>query len=151
MNRTAYWLRGLAWLVMASLLLACESEKAQETEFVRQQNYFLQSVELVESAGKILQSDGLSQQDITQAMQQLDQGLQKAYQVRQDFLARLDVRLPKLFPTLFIKGIETYRIGVEADDRAQQLEGLRLMRRWGQFWRASKADILQKLLLQKAQ
>jgi len=140
----------LAWLVMTSLLVACESQKAQETEFVQQQNYFLQSVELVESAGKTLQADGLSRQDIKQAMQQLDQGLQKAYQVRKDFLARLDVRLPKLFPALFIKGIETYRIGVEASDRAQQLAGLRLIRQWSQFWRASKAGILQKLLQQQA-
>ena len=139
-------LRGFFWLAIVSLLLACDAEKAEETEFVRQQNYFLQAVELVESAGQSLQSGSLNQQDIEQAMKKMDQGLQKAYQVRKDFLARLDVRLPKLFPELFIKGVETYRIGVEASDRAQQLEGLRLIRQWSQFWRTESKAILGQLL-----
>ena len=139
-------LRSFFWLAVFGLLFACESEKAQETEFVRQQNYFLQAVELVESAGQILQGNGLNRPEIDQAMQRLDQGLQKAYEVRRDFLQRIDVRLPKLFPELFIKGVETYRIGVEGSDRAQQLEGLRLIRQWSQFWRAEKAGILNKLL-----
>ena len=139
-------LRSFFWLVISSLLLACESEKAQETEFVRQQNYFLQAVELVESAGQMLQSNTLNPQEIQQAMQRLDQGLQKAYEVRRDFLKRVDVRLPKLFPELFIKGVETYRIGVEGSDRAQQLEGLRLIRQWSQFWRSESKVLLGKLL-----
>ena len=141
-------LRGFFWLAIASLLLACDAEKAEETEFVRQQNYFLQAVELVESAGQLLQSDSLKPPEIKQAMQRLDQGLQQAYEVRKDFLQHIDVRLPKLFPELFIKGVETYRIGVEASDRAQQLEGLRLIRQWSQFWRAESAGILNKLLEQ---
>lgn len=141
--------KGLLLLMLGSLLFACDSQKAAESEFVRQQNYFLQAVELVESAGRLLQQNNLTEQEIQQSMQKLDAGLKKAYAVRKDFLARLDVRLPKLFPELFIKGVETYRIGVEASDRAQQLEGLRLISRWSQFWRSESQTILGQLIQPK--
>lgn len=141
--------RGLFWFALAGLLLACDSNKVQESDYVRQQNYFLQAVELIESAGRLLQKTNLSDQDIKQAMQRLDEGLKTANQVRQDFLKQADARLPRLFPELLVKGVESYRLGVEGADRSQQLEGLRLIRQWSQFWRSEGSQILDRLLQQQ--
>jgi hypothetical protein len=126
--------------------MACESERIKQTEMGIQQNRFLLSLELVESAGTILQSPGLTQQDIDKAMEQMDQGLRQAFEVDSAFLKRLDIRLPKLYGEMFIPGVQNYRLGVESSDRAQQLEGLNLLRLWGQFWATEKRNIQNRLI-----
>jgi len=137
---------GLLALLLGLMLSACESEKMQETHLSMQQNYFIQSVELVENAGIILQSAELKQEDIDRAMQQLDKGMQQAFNVERDFLERLDLRLPKHYRELFIPGIEQYRLGVAAADRKQQLQGLELLSRWGQFWLQEQDNIRKKMV-----
>lgn len=139
-------LRFLLWLGLTSLLIACESEKLKETEFSFQQNIFLQSLELVEGAGKTLQSPELLQSEIDRAMEQMDKGLELAFEVNPAFLKRLDVRLPKLYTQMFIAGVQNYRLGVESSDRAKQLEGLRLLEQWGRFWLSEKKNIQNKLI-----
>ncbi len=134
------------WAVMVSALLsACDTEKMQETRNSIQQNHFLQSLELVENAGSILQNPQLTQEDIQKAMSQMDEGLKQAFQVEQDFLQKLDARLPKLYKDIFIKGVEHYRLGVESSDRDSQIQGLDLLSQWGQFWIVEKPNIQQKL------
>jgi len=142
------YFRYLLWLALAGLLVACESEKMKQTEFSIQQNNFLLSLELVESAGKSLQSPGLLQSEIDAAMVKMDQGLKQAFEVKPEFLKRLDIRLPKLYSGMFIGGIENYRLGVESSDREKQLEGLRLLSQWSKFWSAEKQNIQSKLIKQ---
>lgn len=138
----------LLWFSLLAVLLStgCESEKMQETHFSIQQNRFIQSLELVESAGVTLQNPELTRQDIDRAMLKMDRGLEQAYQVETDFLQKLDVRLPRLYSEIFIKGVEQYRIGVESSDREQQLQGLNLLSQWGKFWYEQKPAIQNKLV-----
>lgn len=141
-----FQIRFVSILLFAVLVTGCETEKMQQTEFVIQQNLFLQSLELVESAGAILQTPNLSKDNIEQAMGKMDQGLKQAFQVEPNFLKKLDVRLPKLYTEIFIVGVENYRLGVEASDREKQLEGLGLLSQWGKFWLQEKPNIQQKLV-----
>ncbi len=135
------------FLILLLLLLgACESEKMQQTEFSIQQNYFIQSIELVESAGLVLQNPALTKNDVAQAIDKMDEGLRQAFQVERKFLRKLDLRLPKFYNELFIPGVEQYRLGMETGNREQQLEGLQLLNRWGQFWIQEKSNIQQKLV-----
>lgn len=143
LRRTFYGL--LFLMVSATLLVACDTETKQQTEFGIQQDLFLQSLELVESAGEALQKPGLTQTDIDQAMSQMDKGLQQAFQVDVHFLKKLDVRLPRLYSEVFINGVENYRIGVESSNRQQQLDGLNRLSQWGKFWLEEKANIKQTL------
>ena len=75
----------------------------------------------------------------------LDQGLKLAFEVKRDFLDQLDLRLGKNFQRYFIKGVENYRLGIEAGDVAQQREGLQLLAQWGKFWNLERDAILAKL------
>jgi hypothetical protein len=138
--------KGFLSLLLMFLLNACDSEKMQETEFGIQQNYFLQSIELVESAGLKLQRPGLKKHDVELAIQQMDQGMSQAFEVERKFLRKLDLRLPKAYSELFISGVEQYRLGMENGNRQQQLQGLDLLSRWGQFWKQEKSNIQQKLV-----
>ena len=142
---TGFYRKGFLLLLLL-MLGACESEKIQQTEFSIQQNYFLQSIELVESAGLELQNPDLTRQDIEQAIQKMDAGLRQAFQVERKFLRKLDLRLPRLYAEVFIPGVEQYRLGMESGDREQQLEGLQKLSRWGQFWIKEKSAIQQKLV-----
>lgn len=138
--------KGFLWLLTVLVLTACESEKMQQTEFSIQQNYFMQSLELVESAGVKLQNPAIDKQGVDLAMQQMDEGLGRAFQVERKFLRKLDVRLPRFYTELFIAGVEKYRLGVESSNRQQQLEGLELLSRWGEFWSQEKSQVQQKLV-----
>jgi hypothetical protein len=138
--------KGFLPLLLVFLLNACESEKIKQTEFSIQQNYFLQSIELVEAAGLKLQAPELKKQDVEQAIQQMDQGLRQAFEVERKFLRKLDLRLPKFYNELFIPGVEQYRLGMETANRQQQLDGLELLSRWGQYWIQEKSNIQQKLV-----
>ena len=142
----SFVLRFVFWLALASQLIACESEKMKQTEFGIQQNKFLLSLELVESAGKVLQAPGVTKAEIDSSMLKMDEGISQAFEVNPEFLKRLDIRLPKLYSTMFIAGIESYRLGVESSDRAKQLEGLRLLAQWSQFWSTEKSNIQDKLI-----
>ncbi len=138
--------KGFLPLLLVFLLNACESEKIKQTEFSIQQNYFLQSIELVEAAGLKLQAPELKKLDVEQAVQQMDQGLMQAFEVERKFLRKLDLRLPKFYNELFISGVEQYRLGMETANRQQQLDGLELLSRWGQYWIQEKSNIQQKLM-----
>ncbi len=139
-------LPGLALVLLAVTLTGCETEKIQQTRLGIQQNLFLQSVELVENAGSLLQKPQLQQADIDLAMQQMDEGLRQAYQVEDSFLRMLDPGLQRQYADNFISGVETYRIGVEASSRDQQLQGLDRLGKWARFWSGNKPDIQRKMV-----
>ena len=136
----------LFWILMISLSLSACSEKDEvDTVSETQKYYFLESLKLVEQAGRELQGSGLTPSKITQALETMDQGLKLAFQVENDFLNALDARLGKNYQRYFVKGVETYRLGIEAGDQDDQQAGLQLLGQWAGFWSAAQAAIDAKL------
>jgi hypothetical protein len=136
----------LFWVLLITLLLSACSEKDDgDTVSETQKYYFLESLKLVEQAGRELQSSGLTQIRITQALETMDQGLRLAFQVENDFLNALDARLGKNYQRYFVKGVETYRLGIEAGVQSDQQAGLKLLSQWAGFWSANEAEINAKL------
>ena len=134
------------WVLMIVLLLsACSEKEDSDSVSESQKYYFLESLKLVEQAGRELQSSGLTQAKITQALETMDQGLRLAFQVENDFLNALDARLGKNYQRYFVKGVETYRLGIEAGIQADQQAGLQLLSQWAGFWSAEQATINAKL------
>ena len=125
------------------MLAACSSD--DDVSSRSQQYFFLEALQQVETGGKQLQVADLSQEALLEALAMLDQGLKYAFEVKRDFLDQLDLRLGKNFQRYFIKGVENYRLGIEAGDVAQQREGLQLLAQWGEFWNLERDTILVKL------
>jgi len=134
----------LFWLLL-SLLSACGPSRQEREHSANQEFYFLESLRQVEAGGRQLQSAGLSQQALTQALGMLDQGLKLAFQVERKFLDELDLRLGKNYQRYFVAGVENYRLGIEAGDEDQQREGLQLLSRWSVFWTAEQQVIMSRL------
>jgi len=133
------WLGGLVLVA----LLACSSDDDQRA---RTQSYlFLESLQQVDAGGRALQNPELDEAGLDQALATLDGGLKLAFQVERAFLDELDLRLGKNYQRYFIKGVENYRIGIEAGDQQQQLEGLRLLQQWADFWREARAGVESRL------
>jgi len=135
--------RGLIYCLLLAMLAACSSD--DETDSSSQQYYFLEALQQVEAGGRQLQEVDLSQEALLQALAMLDQGLKLAFEVKRDFLDQLDLRLGKNFQRYFIKGVENYRLGIEAGDVVQQREGLQLLAQWGEFWNLERDAVLAKL------
>jgi len=130
--------------LLAILLVACSSSDDDRIQ-QDQKYYFLESLEQVEAGGRRLQTAGLEQQSLTEALAMLDQGLKLAFQVERQFLEQLDLRLGKNYQRYFIKGVENYRIGIEAGDEVQQRQGLNLLSQWAEFWQAERTAIRARL------
>jgi hypothetical protein len=139
-------LRLFTWMVLALLLLSACSESDETARVSETQKYYLlESLELVEQAGRVLKGSGLTQAKIKQALETMDQGLKLAFQVETEFLDSLDPRLGKNYQRYFVEGVENYRLGIEAVDQAQQQRGLDLLGQWGRFWAAEQSAIRAKL------
>jgi hypothetical protein len=136
--------RLLLALVLAQLLGCTSAEDPLISE--QQAYYFVESLKQVEAGGQRLQSTNLDETSLKTALQMLDQGLKLAFQVERDALDQLDLRLGKNYQRYFIEGVENYRLGIEAGDRDQQLRGLKLLARWGEFW-ALERDAIMALLV----
>jgi hypothetical protein len=136
-------LRLLLALVLAQLLACSSSEDPLISE--AQAYFFVESLKQVESGGRQLQAADLDEAGLNAALGMLDQGLELAFQVERDSLDRLDLRLGKNFQRYFIEGVENYRLGIEAGDKEQQLKGLNLLARWGEFWALERETILALL------
>ncbi|MBT8436620.1 MAG: hypothetical protein KJP11_04540 [Gammaproteobacteria bacterium] len=137
--------RVILMCLLAGILAACSSSTEDDEISRDQKYYFLESLKQVEAGGRQLQTPGLAQAELAQALTQLDQGLKLAFQVERKFLDELDLRLGKNFQRYFVKGVENYRIGIEAGDQAQQQEGLKLLARWAKFWNAEREAIEARL------
>ena len=133
------WLCGLILVA----LLACDSRDEQRAR--TQSYFFLESLQQVDAGGRALQNPELDEAGLNQALATLDDGLKLAFQVERDFLEELDLRLGKNYQRYFIEGVENYRLGIEAGDEQQQLEGLRLLRQWADFWHEARAGVESKL------
>ena len=136
--------RVLLGCLLLSSLAACSSSDDDQVA-KDQKYYFLESLKQVEAGGRQLQSSALQQVELEQALAMLDQGLKLAFQVERKFLDNLDLRLGKNFDRYFIKGVENYRVGIEAGDEAQQRQGLKLLARWSEFWNAERQAIEARL------
>ena len=134
-------------LLLALLLVQLWACSSSEDPLISeaQAYYFVESLKQVESGGRQLQSANLDEAGLHSALGMLDQGLKLAFQVERDSLDRLDLRLGKNFQRYFIEGVENYRLGIEAGDKEQQLKGLNLLARWGEFWMLERDTILALL------
>ena len=130
------------WLLFG--LIACDSAK-DDAKVEEQRYYFLEALRQVESGGRKLQLADISQSKMNEALGNLDDGLKLAFQVERSFLDNLDLRLGKNFERYFVKGVESYRIGIEAADKSQQMAGLKLLQQWSGFWQAAQGHILAQL------
>lgn len=136
----------LAWMAAVLLLLSACSESDEVSKVSETQKYYLlESLNLVEQAGRALQASDLTEASIRQALETMDRGLKLAFQVETGFLDNLDVRLGKNYQRYFVKGVENYRLGIEAADRAQQQQGLEQLGQWAEFWSAEQSAIKAKL------
>lgn len=136
----------LAWIIVVLLLLsACTESDETSTVSETQKYYLLESLNLVEQAGRALQAKDLSEAKIQAALETMDQGLKLAFQVQTEFLDSLDLRLGKNYQRYFVKGVENYRLGIEAGVPAQQQLGLEQLGQWAQFWSAEQSAIEAKL------
>ena len=131
--------------LLLGMIAACFSSTEDDEISRDQKYYFLESLKQVEAGGRQLQSPDLGQAELVQALTMLDQGLKLAFQVERKFLDELDLRLGKNFQRYFVKGVENYRVGIEAGDEAQQQEGLKLLARWAEFWNAEREAIEARL------
>lgn len=136
--------RLLLAMVLAQLLGCSSAEDPLISE--QQAYYFVESLKQVEAGGQRLQSTDLDETGLKTALTMLDQGLKLAFQVKRDSLDQLDLRLGKNYQRYFIEGVENYRLGIEAGDSDQQLRGLKLLARWGEFW-ALERDAIMALLV----
>lgn len=136
----------LAWIVAVLLLLSACSDSDETSKVSETQKYYLlESLNLVEQAGRVLQAKDLSQAKIQQALETMDRGLKLAFQVETEFLDNLDLRLGKNYQRYFVKGVENYRLGIEAGVPAQQQQGLEQLGQWAEFWSAEQSAIKAKL------
>ena len=129
---------------MLAQLLACSSSEDPPISEA-QAYFFVESMKQVETGGRQLQAADLDEAGLNAALGMLDQGLKLAFQVERESLDRLDLRLGKNFQRYFIEGVENYRLGIEAGDKEQQLKGLKLLARWGEFWAQERDTILALL------
>ena len=134
----------LGYLLLV-MLVACSPSSDRAEVDQEQKYYFLESLKQVAAGGQLLQSADLKQATLSEALATLDQGLKLAFQVDREFLDELDLRLGKNFQRYFIKGVEDYRIGIEAGDETQQRAGLQLLARWAEFWSTEGQAIQARL------
>ncbi|MCP4979751.1 MAG: hypothetical protein GY935_04560 [Gammaproteobacteria bacterium] len=138
-------LRGsLLLCLLPIMLLACTSSTDEKSRS-NQKYYFLESLKQIEAGGRQLQTANLDQAGLTAALATLDQGLMLAFQVEREFLDDLDLRLGKNYQRYLVKGVENYRLGIEAGDENQQRKGLQLLAHWAEFWNLERAAIEDSL------
>jgi len=132
-----------AWLTIF-LLSACSADKPDQS----QKFYFLESLALIENAGRQLQKPTITADEVKQALASMDEGIKLAFQVEAKFLDQFDPRLAKNYQRYFVKGVESYRLGIEASDSEEQQEGLKRLSQWAAFWSEAQTAINAKLQAQ---
>lgn len=139
-------LRYPVWIWLAVFLLsACSPDKPQDAANESQKFYFLESLVLVENAGRQLQKPANKADKVKQALTAMDEGIKLAFHVESEFLDQFDPRLSKNYQRYFLKGVESYRLGIEAGDADEQKHGLRLLSQWAVFWAEASKDITAKM------
>ena len=142
-------LRHFVWLWLAVFALsACTGSDDTESISQTQKFYFIESLKTVEAAGLQLQNPSLKIDELKKALLNMDEGLKLAFQVEANFLDQFDPRLSKNYQRYFVKGVESYRLGIEAGDRAEQQQGLKLLSQWSVFWSEAQKPVNTKLQAQ---
>ncbi len=126
------------------MLSACSEDNAKPNTQT-QKYYFTESLRLVEIAGRQLQNQSLSAEGLRAALTTMDDGLRLSFQVKAVFLDQFDPRLSKNYQRYFVKGVEAYRLGIEAGDSDEQKKGLQLLSQWAQFWSEAGQQIMKKM------
>ena len=143
-----FFKQAILWLFLSQIvyiLSACDSEPKAINYPEEQKLLLLDAINEIHQAGLTLRSNTLSQTEVEQVLIDMDNGLQKAWQVNQQLLLRLHPDMPQIFDDAFIKGVEQYRIGVEGADTSMQKQGLLLLNKWGDFWEKNHPQIMQLL------
>jgi len=139
-------LRHFCWVWLAVFALsACTGSDDEKTGSETQKYYFLESLAMVENAGRSLQKSDLSVPELQTALSTMDEGLKLAFQVEAKFLDQFDPRLSKNYQRYFVKGVESYRLGIEAGDSEEQQQGLKLLSQWAAFWLEAQQPVNAKL------
>lgn len=139
-------LRHFVWLWLAVFALSgCTGSDDTESISQTQKFYFVESLKTVEAAGLQLQNPSLKADELKKALLNMDEGLKLAFQVEANFLDQFDPRLSKNYQRYFVKGVESYRLGIEAGDRAEQQQGLKLLSQWSVFWSEAQKPVNAKL------
>ncbi len=126
------------------MLSACSEDNAKPNTQT-QKYYFTESLKLVETAGRQLQNQSLTAEGLRAALTTMDDGLKLSFQVKAVFLDQFDPRLSKNYQRYFVKGVEAYRLGIEAGDSDEQKKGLQLLSQWAQFWSEAGQQIMKKM------
>lgn len=135
-------LRYPVWIGLAILLLsACSPDKPDQS----QKFFFLESLTLVENAGRQLQKPAIKADEVKQALAGMDEGIKLAFQVESAFLDQFDPRLSKNYQRYFVKGVEAYRLGIEAGEADEQKNGLLLLSQWAAFWLEARDTVTEKM------
>ena len=134
--------RHLPLYLLLLLVVACDSEYQRNQQQIE---LFTRSLDLVETAGSLLQRPDADQQTLELAINKLDQALMLAFQVESGFLQRLQPLLAKQYQDHFIAGIEAYRLGMESGNIQHQQEGLQRISKWGQYWLKVREPVIQAL------
>jgi hypothetical protein len=130
---------------LIALLSACDTTPNKGSISQIQARLFTDSLQQVSDAGRQLQqplADSLAFESI---LKKMDEGLGLAYQVEAATLDLLHNDLAKRFNRQFIKGVEEYRIGIEAGDETTQKNGLLLLQQWTSYWQKNRDDIIKTL------
>jgi len=140
------YLRHLCWIVLTvTALSACSGSDDAEKQRETQRYYFLESLRLVESAGRQLQSQNITAEQVKSALTTMDDGIKLAFEVEAEFLDGLDSNLARLYQRFFVEGVQAYRLGIEAGDRSDQEKGLELLMQWSKYWTKAQDSITEKI------
>lgn len=135
---------GLLWFSLW-VLFGCESATNKPADYAAQKQHFVISIAQTQQAGRLLQQAVKNPQGIEKAMLLLDNTMPHAYALNESFLKWLDQGLYHAYSAFLIKGIESYRLGVEGLDKEQQAKGVKLLQRWWSYWQQNEAKINEKL------
>ncbi len=140
------YLRYLCWIVLTVFVLsACSGSDESKNANQSQGYYFLESLKLVESAGRKLQSQVITADELKTALSTMDDGIKLAFQVEAEFLDGIDSNLARFYQRFFVEGVQAYRLGIEAGDRKEQEKGLELLMQWSKYWSGAREQVTEKL------
>jgi len=140
------YLQHLCWILLAAFALsACTGSDDAKEHSESQRYYFLESLKLVESAGRQLQSQNVTADNLKTALATMDDGIKLAFEVETAFLNDLDPNLGRLYQRFFIEGVQAYRLGIEAGDSLDQKKGLELLTQWSKYWTGAEHSITEKI------
>jgi hypothetical protein len=135
----------ISFIGLLALLSACDTSPDKPLISQVQAQFFTDSLQQITDAGEQLQQPSADAQTFESILQKMDEGLGLAYQVDVSTLNLLHEDLAKRFNRQFIKGVEEYRIGIEAGDEAIQKNGLFLLQQWTGYWQKNRDVIIKTL------